>query len=226
MRELSIFVDESGDFGSYESHSPYYLLTFVFHDQAESISEQVALLDTMLSQDGFPIHTIHTSPLIRKEGHYYHLGNSQRKALFSRLYYFARKTSFTYQTFTFRKREFESETALLLAMARSLGQFIRDRLEYFQSFDRIVIYYDNGQHQISAVLASVFGALISDGLEIRKVVPSDYRLFQVADFLCTIERMAVKREAKTLSRSEIAFFNRSNKEFSKVLKTLRKKIHP
>ena len=27
MKELSIFVDESGDFGKYEKHSPYYTLS-------------------------------------------------------------------------------------------------------------------------------------------------------------------------------------------------------
>ena len=26
MKELSIFVDESGDFGAYDYHSPYYIM--------------------------------------------------------------------------------------------------------------------------------------------------------------------------------------------------------
>ena len=37
-KELSIFVDESGDRGS---KARYYLLTLVFHDQADSIAEAV-----------------------------------------------------------------------------------------------------------------------------------------------------------------------------------------
>ena len=37
MIELSCFVDESGDFGKYEKHSPYYLLTMVFHEQDKTI---------------------------------------------------------------------------------------------------------------------------------------------------------------------------------------------
>ena len=44
MKELSIFIDESGDFGEYEQHSPYYIITMVFHDQAIPISEAVARL--------------------------------------------------------------------------------------------------------------------------------------------------------------------------------------
>ncbi len=44
MRDLSIFVDESGDFGAYESHCPKYLVTLVFHDQDKDISEHIKLL--------------------------------------------------------------------------------------------------------------------------------------------------------------------------------------
>ena len=32
MKELSIFVDESGDFGEYDYHSPYYIILMVLHD--------------------------------------------------------------------------------------------------------------------------------------------------------------------------------------------------
>lgn len=37
-KELSIFVDESGDRGG---KARYYLLTLVFHDQADSIAKAV-----------------------------------------------------------------------------------------------------------------------------------------------------------------------------------------
>ena len=33
MAELSVFIDESGDFGPYEPHAPYYIITLLFHDQ-------------------------------------------------------------------------------------------------------------------------------------------------------------------------------------------------
>jgi len=34
MKELSVFIDESGDFGESKDNSAYYLVTFVFHDQS------------------------------------------------------------------------------------------------------------------------------------------------------------------------------------------------
>ena len=33
MKELSVFIDESGDFGEVKERPAYYLVTFVFHDQ-------------------------------------------------------------------------------------------------------------------------------------------------------------------------------------------------
>ena len=38
MSYLSIFVDESGDFGDYQPHSPYYIASMVLHDQAQSMA--------------------------------------------------------------------------------------------------------------------------------------------------------------------------------------------
>ena len=37
MKELSIFIDESGDFGEYDYHSTWYIVTMVFHFVKESI---------------------------------------------------------------------------------------------------------------------------------------------------------------------------------------------
>lgn len=44
MKELSIFVDESGDFGEYKQHAPYYIITMVFHDQSNDISSNITML--------------------------------------------------------------------------------------------------------------------------------------------------------------------------------------
>lgn len=37
---LSVFIDESGDFGPYEAHSPYYLVAMVLHNQDIDISDK------------------------------------------------------------------------------------------------------------------------------------------------------------------------------------------
>ena len=70
MKELSIFVDESGDFGAYSKRSPYYLFSLVFHEQDKSIDGIVDELDRKVVEHGFPVHAIHTGPIIRNEGYY------------------------------------------------------------------------------------------------------------------------------------------------------------
>ena len=67
MSELSIFVDESGDFGEYAKHSPYYVLAMVFHDQSVDISRQISILDENLDNMGYGDIAIHTEPLIWRE---------------------------------------------------------------------------------------------------------------------------------------------------------------
>jgi hypothetical protein len=41
MKELSVFIDESGDFGLYEPHSAFYIVTLIFHDQSVDISGNI-----------------------------------------------------------------------------------------------------------------------------------------------------------------------------------------
>ena len=47
------------------------------------------------------------------------------------------------------------------------------------------VYYDNGQVEVNKILAAVFSTLL-DNVEFRKVMPSDYRLFQVADIVLSL----------------------------------------
>lgn len=71
MRELSIFVDESGDFGPFEKHSPFYILSLVFHDQNDDITSQVKAMRDALMDRGLPRgHAVHAGPLVRREQDY------------------------------------------------------------------------------------------------------------------------------------------------------------
>lgn len=46
-----------------------------------------------------------------------------------------------------------------------------------------------------------------ENVEFRKGYPSDYRLFQVADLVCTLSLIELKLQRKQLSKSEMMFFN-------------------
>ncbi|MEG0418620.1 DUF3800 domain-containing protein [Gordonibacter sp.] len=222
-RELSIFIDESGDFGPYEIHNPYYLLALVFHDQSKSIENEIDHLKRHVTELGFShTHSIHTAPLIRRESNYRNLDKPKRRMMFHSLLTFFRFCDVKYEVLTFSKKEVLDSDDLISRMARSLSSFIMDNLSYFQEYERVIIYYDNGQKEVSRVINSVFNALLSC-VEIRRVQPADYCLFQAADMICTIELLAIKLAAGQLTNSETEFF-RGERSFRKnYLKPTRQK---
>jgi hypothetical protein len=89
---------------------------------------------------------------------------------------------------------------------------IRANYEYFSSWDRVVIYYDNGQKEITNLVNSVFNSHLTN-VEVRRVVPSDYSLFQAADLCCTLTLLRQKIETMGLSTSERAL----NKGYFKTM---------
>ena len=206
MKELSIFVDESGDFGSYSKHAPYYIITMILHDQAVDISEHIKKLDIELAHLGYVNHVVHTEPLIRREEDYKNVSPNERRAVFSKLYYFVNKCNVKYKSFIFKKREYEDIFKLEGRMARELSKFIRENLEYFLGFEKVILYYDNGQHELNRILNTVLATELAE-FEVRKVLPCDYRLFQAADLICTLELLKIKAEVNELSKSELLIFH-------------------
>ncbi len=85
MRELSIFIDESGDFGDYCFHSPYYIIAMIFHKQSTDIQRQINHLDNELSYLGLNNLCIHTGPIIRKEEIYKNMDLIERRRIFNKM---------------------------------------------------------------------------------------------------------------------------------------------
>lgn len=223
MKELSVFIDESGDFDLKSAHSPFYIFTLVFHDQSIDINHDIKQLDQHLDEKKFKYHAIHTAPLIRKEPPYQNYSIEDRKVLFNQMYHFTRQTNIQYKSFCYVKKNYEHKDKLISTMARDLSSFLRENLPYYYSFDKIKIYYDNGQNEISNILNISFNTLFSD-VEIKRVNPIDYKLFQVADFICTVELLSKKYDENILSNSEKHFF-KNLKEIKTIIKTIRKKTY-
>lgn len=205
VKELSIFIDESGDFGPYNHHSPFYIVTLIFHDQSVDISKNIDHLNDKVRNSGLPDCPVHSGPLIRRENEYLHLTLLERKRIFNFLYNFARTTDITYRSIIVEKKQVIEEIDLHIRITKQLSAFLREYMASFSQYDRIVVYYDFGQMELTKILVSVFNTIFSN-VEFRKVVPADYKLFQATDMFCTMELLAVKSERKMLSNSELAFF--------------------
>lgn len=221
-KTLSIFCDESGDIGALTPHSPYYIVTLVFHDQSNPINKAVNHLEESLEFDGFHRKaSIHTAPLIRRETPYANLDIATRRRLFSHLEHFMRHCNIRTKSFVIDKRTFGHGQKLIERLAREMGAFVAEKLEFFQSFEQIIIYYDAGQREVSKTLRTIFGATLY-GAEFRTVHPKNYRLFQVADLVCTLELAEQKAAESRLSASEIAFFGNTRALRKNHLKQLAK----
>lgn len=103
MKELSIFIDESGDFGEFDYHSPWYIVTMVFHEQELSIQEPMEYLDRELSILGLKNHCIHTGPIIRKEEEYSEMDYLERRKIFNKMVTFMRQSGIKYKSFHIEK---------------------------------------------------------------------------------------------------------------------------
>lgn len=220
---LSVFIDESGDFGAYNKHAPYYLVSLVFHDQRIDIREDVDSLESHLRNLGYPQHAVHTGPLIRRESVYVNDLIENRKKLFSALFNFARRFNFNYTYTLLKKSECDGYETMIAKQAKLLKEQLLSSYEYLQMFDKIIVYYDNGQVELTKILKSVFHSLFSN-VEFRKVKPNEYKLFQVADLICTVELLSKKIETNSVTRSEIDFFDGMRKFKKNYLKWIRKKL--
>ncbi len=205
MKELSIFVDESGDFGEYDYHAPFYIISFILHNQEVDISEDVAKLENEMTYLGWSNHCVHVGPAIRGEYEYANIEPINRQKIVKRIATFTRKLNIKVKSFYVEKKHVEDSVEMTGKLSKQISIFIKDNMEYFLDYNSIKIYYDNGQVEVTRILSSVFNALL-DNVEFKRVIPSDYRLFQVADLICTLKLIELKRNNNILSKSEKLFF--------------------
>ena len=222
MLELSIFADESGD---KSDHAKYYLLTLVFHNQADSIIDQVMIYERSLADADLPNIAFHSEPLMNGHKDYEYLEPAQRKKLLSAFAALVRYLPIKYKTFVYKRRKFDSPEKLAERMRRDIEGILKDNLEFFQSFDHVKVYYDNGQAIVKRALdEAVESALSKQAVVKKRTTMTEYRLAQVADYLCTIELAAVKYEAKENGATYDKFFGGVGSFKKNWLKQARRKL--
>lgn len=222
MKELSIFVDESGDFGNYAEHSSYYIVSLVMHDQTVDISKELNELEIRLENIGYPNHCIHSGPIIRNEQEYRRDTLENRQKLLKALMAFFRKIDVKCKTISIEKKHITDPLEAVSKLAKKLAQFIKENYAFFTNYGVVKIYYDNGQIEVTKLLSSVFVSLL-ENVEFKRVFPSDYRLFQVADLVCSLRLLEFKTEYHELSQAEQNFFENERNIKKNYLKRLKDK---
>ena len=113
---------------------------------------------------------------------------------------------FFYTTFTATKVFYQDGKQLEEAFEHQIRNFIENKLEYFQTFERIIIYYDCGQAIISKILRDTFGKIFGSRIDFRTAYQKDYKLLQVADYICTLEQSKARWDNDNPTKSEQVFF--------------------
>ncbi len=128
----------------------------------------------------------------------------------------------SYHNIVVNKKEADNKMKLSAKIAKMLSQFIRDNLSFFTDYEKIIIYYDYGQQELGFIINTILNTMFSN-VEFRHVSPKQYKLLQVADFICSMELLKQKRDENLLTKSESNFFYKPQELSKNYLKSIKKK---
>lgn len=220
MKRLNIFVDETGEFGFGKGASELYGVSFTFHEQNDDIMPELNKLNDRLERIGYT-DMIHMADLIMKRGDYSSFNIEIRKDIFKAIFHFSRKIQVKYKTILIDKRFLNNKTQLRQNIAYEINNMIEKNINYFNKFNKIVLYYDNGQEILGTILDSIFLRFKNYEHKID-FNHKEKRLFQVSDMLTYIDKYDYKYKNKMkFTNSEKYFFE--NDEIRKIVRILNKK---
>ena len=131
MKELSVFIDESGDFGDAKERPAYYLVTFVFHNQDSDIENQVAKLEASMKNAGFDEEYIHTGPIIRREEIFARYSIDERRKLLYKMLNFVNSCPISYLTVVINRKEAVDKVSLSGKLAKAINTTISAHQDFF-----------------------------------------------------------------------------------------------
>jgi len=164
---------------------------------------------------------IHMASLIMGRAEYNSFDIKLRKSIFNSIYQFSRRIKVRYKTIIIDKRYTDNNSSLKQKLLIEINNMVNENEDYFRRFDRIVLYYDNGQETLGTILESIFYRF--NGFEHRiDFNHKEKRLFQVSDMLTYIDKYDYKyRNSMKITQSEKYFF--SIEDIRRILKELNKK---
>jgi len=221
---VSIFVDESGNLSSMKDSSRFFLLCMLFHDQSESIEPLVKKFDSDLDRIGFTNLCFHAGPIIRHEDGYEYMNWELRYRIFSMMMAFARKASFRYRCICIDKKFVASEEQFITLIKTGITETV-ETVVLPRWHNLVKVYYDCGQAPVTNALQESMLSSLGDRCSfVPGVKPIKYKLFQVADLICTTT-LIEKRLAsgQHLTKSEDKFFGGPRLFKRNILKYIKRK---
>ena len=164
---------------------------------------------------------IHLADLVAKRGDYSYLKLEQRKNIFWAIFYFSKRVKVKIHTIIIDKRFKNSKTQLNRELAIEINKFFESISDYMNQFEKVVVYYDNGQEALGAIIDTLL--ITKNNVEHRiEFDHKEKRLFQVSDMLTFIDKIVYKHNHNiSLTKAEKYFF--SVKDILGIIRQLKNK---
>jgi len=217
---LNCFIDETGQD---DMSSDVYLITLVFHEHAEPLDKAMSAYESRLSDRGLSDVPFHMVDLLHGHGDYEGLDPAQRKPMLYAFATFVRTLPVTYATLRFDASSTGGRSGLESHIRKAVSDLIFSRLERFQVYDEIAVYYDGGSAVVGKAVRAAFDfALARNVASYRKPVYAKRRLLQAADYLTSIELVAIRYDQGRQSKTYERFFGTRNNLKRNLLKPARR----
>lgn len=168
---------------------------------------------------------MHLNPLMRGNEDYANMPVAIRARMLASFGTFVDHSPFKYRVLLYEKSRFPSAEALGARIRRDLSTLLFDNIDWFQRFDFVKIYYDDGQGLVTRALHLGFEyALAREAVVYRDASPADYRMLQVADYVCGIELAAAKYDSGEEGATDRMFFGTRRDLKKNFLRKLRRHL--
>ena len=121
--------------------------------------------------------------------------------------------------------EIDSTDQIVTSLRKDLVAFLNSRHDELSGLDVVKVYYDCGQSPVTNLLHQTFENDLGCPVEfVQNVRPAKYRLFQLADLVCTLHLMELKiKNGIPLTCSENRFFGGPRDFQRNILKRIKRK---
>lgn len=208
-KTLSIYVDESGNFGDAGDPARYCMVTLVFCDDGIDISSFVDEYRNGVYNAGADPDTMafHTAPLIRQEDQFAAMNRHTRGKIFYQMLSFARKCDLQYTSIWLDTKFVSSDSQIVNNLKSQLAELMMTHRDEFAAVEAMRLYYDAGQKGVTRILEAIQENCLTPIEVVQGVLQKDHLLLQVADFLCTIKLIERRLEdGVPFNSSERRFF--------------------
>lgn len=221
-KRLNMHIDETGNQDLSEGR---YLIAVVLHEHGADIEGAIARYEARLSEAGLVDVPFHGKDLLHGNEGYAIVSPGDRKRLLTQFARLARELPVSFFALRYDASTVHTRGQLESRMRRDLASIAFEKLPYFQTFDVIAVYYDNGQGAVSAALHDALDFVLAKNVaDHRHADPNARRLLQVADYVCTVLRISEDYDAGRQSKTHERFFGNRRNFMQSFKKQLDRKV--